>query len=403
MFPGVGSHYTTMGKYFYDNFKVAKETFEEASDTLHIDFEKLCFSPDEKESLDKLENSQTTLVCVSTAMFRVYMKEIGIKPMYCLGYSLGEVSALCCAGAIDYSAALQIVRDRGLIISDVASRLDGTMAWTINLEQNIIDNICEDLRAEGEKIYTSAYDTPIKTSISGTSTAVNKACNIIVEKGGIGIPIKMSGPFHSPLMIEASLRFKHILEKYQYRDFDFPVISNVTALPYNSKDEIIDSLTLQLIKPIGWQSSINYLIQKGIDKGIEMGPKNVLKYLVEKISNKLTVYAFEKEKELKIIKDDLIINESDILKILGKCLASVVSTKNRNDNNEHYQDCVVKLYNEILRLYDEIASGKIEPAIESVKVAVDKLEAILKYKMLSQIEQNYQLQKVLGGKFLKMK
>ena len=403
MFPGVGSHYTGMGKYFYDNFKVARETFEEAADTLKIDFEKLCFSSDEKEALDKLENSQVALVCVSIAMFRVYMKEIGITPKYCLGYSLGELSALCCAGAIDYSSTLQIVRERGLIINEIVSKLEGTMAWTINLEQNIVDNICKSLRKGGEEVYISAYDSPIKTSISGTLNAVNLACEKVVEEGGISIPIKMSGPFHSPLMIEASLKFRHILENYQYKDLKYPVISNSTALPYSCKDEVVDNLSLQLVKPISWDHSINYLVRKGIDRSIEIGPKNVLKYLTENSTENMVIYSFEKKDELKQIENDLIINDRDILKIIGRCLGVAVSTKNHNYNHEAYQEHVVKTYQEILQLYNRIALSKTKPTLNLLKIALSKLEILLTYKMVSNEEKSYYLENILGDKSLVIK
>ncbi|XOS92898.1 ACP S-malonyltransferase [Brevibacillus laterosporus] len=202
--------------------------------------------------------------------YRVFMEEIGLLPAFSMGYSLGEYSALVCAGAIEFKDALQMVQERGDVVSDVSNRISGTMAWVTNIDSRTVEQICEEVSQTGDEVYVSAYDTPLKTSISGTNTAIRKAGEKVVEAGGIAIPIKMSGPFHSPLMIEAANKFKEILIKYNYQQPQYPVLSNYSAHPFTDHASIIENLSLQLVslfvgknhytmayhEELTWQSSL---------------------------------------------------------------------------------------------------------------------------------------------------
>lgn len=303
VFPGVGSHYSGMGEFFYTNFKVAKETFEEASDVLTMDFKNLCFSKEQYSELNKLENSQSALVCVSMAIFRVLSKEFGIKPHYCLGYSLGEYAALCCAGAIKFEDGLMIVKERGIIISEEASKINGTMAWVVNINAIEVEKICQN-----SEVFISAYDSQQKVTISGTVEAISTVGKKIEKEGGLVFPIKMSGPFHCPLMNNAANKFKTVLDLYSYENPYIPVVANINALPYTGHIDVAMNLSLQLVQPIRWQDSIQYLIFQGVKAVIEVGPKNLLCYIIKMNTNKIQTFSLDKGNDLEIIKEKFLVN-----------------------------------------------------------------------------------------------
>lgn len=302
MFPGVGSQCTGMGKDFYENFKIARETFEEASDVLNVDFCRLCFSTAAKTELAELENSQIALLTVSTATHRVYMEEIGLVPQYYLGHSLGEYSALCSAGIIEFAQALKVVRERGKILKKAAATMDGMMAWVINLDSNITGKLCRESFDKGENIYISAYDSPTQSSISGSKQAVMTVGRKLEKEGAIVYPLKLSGPFHCPLMEKSAEQMKAILNRCEYRTPGYPVLANRDAQLYQDKESVVNNLSLQLVQPIRWQASIDYLLKQGITCAVEMGPDKVLKHILKNNTSSIAMSSLGNIKDLEMIK-----------------------------------------------------------------------------------------------------
>lgn len=400
LFPGVGSQYVGMSKTLYDNFKIFKETLEEAGDILKIDFASLSFSKDKKEELDRLDIAQLTLLTFSTAAYRVYMQEIGIQPHYCMGHSLGEYSALCSAGVIQFPDALELVRQRGSILKEVSAGIDGTMMWVINLDNQIVEDVCQKASKPGQEIYVSAYDSPTQTSISGHTAVLMKTAKELEQKGAIVYPLKLSGPFHSPLMKEASERMKAVLQQYEYKSPQYPVIANRDAQPYTDAGSVVDNLSLQLISPISWRASVEYLLQQKVEIAVEIGPKNVLKFLMAKNTNAVRVYTTDNQKDLESIGNDLLIKEDEYLRIIGKCLGAAVSTKNRNDDAEEYEQKVIKPYRRIESFYKEFSEKGKSPGKDQVKEAMELLGAILSAKKVPEQEYSYWTENVLGSKFI---
>jgi [acyl-carrier-protein] S-malonyltransferase len=302
VFPGVGSQHVGMGKEFYENFKCVRDTFEEASDVLKIDLTKMCFLPQKEVDLARLENSQVALFTVCVSTFRVFMEEIGNPPQYCIGHSLGEYSALCCAGVIKFSDALVIVKKRGEILEKVAADKKGIIAWVINLDNQIVEKICTKSIKEGEHVYVSAYDTPKQSSISGSTVSVMKIGKKLEKEGAIVYPLKLSGPFHCPLMKPAGDELKEILEQYEFNKSLYPVIANHHAMCYLDKDSVISNLSLQLSKPIRWQTSIEYLLRQGVELAFELGPDRVLKHLIKNNTDLIRTFSLGNMNDLKTIK-----------------------------------------------------------------------------------------------------
>lgn len=400
LFPGVGSQYTGMGKDLYDGFKIVRNVFEEAGDILKVDLTKMCFFSEGKEELAKLENVQCALLTLSVATFRVFMQELGIEPQYCMGHSLGEYSSLCCAGAIKFADTLEIVKQRAAIINDTAAGLEGTMIWVINLETPVVEKICGKFYSAGRKIYISAYDTPYQTSISGYRDDVMAAAEEFEKAGAIVYPLKFSGPFHCPLMQPAVNKTKSILKNYKYKKPLFTVIANRNGLPYNDVESIAEDLSRHLVSPIQWRASIEYLHQQETEIAVEIGPKNVLTFLMQKNSSSIRSYSLDKRKDLDLIKDELIIKEKEFLTVIGKCLGGATATKNLNNNSEDYQIGVVQPYRRVEAVFTELKKNGKYPSQEHVQEAVQMLDSVFKTKKVPLQEQEKRLNDILGGKML---
>lgn len=402
MFPGVGSHYTGMGAYLYHRYSMARETFEEASDTLHLDMTSLCFSKDQQQQLNRLEHAQAALVCVSVAAYRVFVQEMEFEPDAMLGYSLGEYSALCCAGAASLSDTLQLVYQRGAIVSRQAAAIDGTMAWVTNLEATVVEETCREMSTTADPVYLSAYDTPYKTSISGSHRMIRAVGEALVERGGIVIPIQMSGPFHSPWMQPAADEFKPLVHSVALRPPRIPVIANWNGRPYGDQvEEVATNLVLQLVNPVHWHSSAEYALQRGMRVAVEIGPKNVLQYLMKSLSPTLRTFTFDKEKDVLEASRGLLVQDSDYLSIMARCLTAVVAVKNRNASREEYAKYVMEPYRQIEARYEALRAAEERPLYEDAVAAIDMLKLALETKRVPVQEGNHRMQQALDYKRLK--
>lgn len=298
VFPGVGSHHTGMGKEFYENFQVVRDTFAEAGEVLKTDLEKMMFSPREASRLNKLENSQAALLTLSVATYRLYREEIGDEPAFYLGHSLGEYSALCSAGVVRFPDALVIVQERGKILNKAAAGMKGIMAWVINLDNLIVEKVCRQSSEEGHDIYLSAYDAPKQSSISGKKESVMAVGRKLEKEGAIVYPLKLSGPFHCPLMKQAEDQLRSILDSYAFHAPAYPVIANLTAAPYQDKDCVVDYLARQLTHPIRWQASVDFALNQGVKIAVELGPDRVLKHLVKNNTDLIHTFSLNNIKDL---------------------------------------------------------------------------------------------------------
>lgn len=402
VFPGVGSQYVGMAKKFYDQYQVVKDTFAEASDILKTDMLALCIDPAKKKELNELENAQTVLVTLSTAMFRVYMAEVGVRPHYCIGHSLGEYSALCAAGMIRFADALQLVHQRGLIIKNVSAAGNGTMMWIINLDTQHVAAYCQELREKGEEVYVSAFDSATQSSISGTNESIMKAAKTFEKEGAIVYPLKMSGPFHSPLMHEAARQMAAVLNTFQYHEAICPVIANRHALPYEGVTSVAENLSQQLVSPIRWQACVDYVLAQHVRVALEIGPKDVLKFLLKKNSPDITPYTMDNAEDFKNFKERWILSKDEYGEAIGRCLGAATSCKNYNYNNTEYEEQVIKPYRQIETLYNQ---WKERPSTfpstlteKEWQQAVQLLQGILTGKKIPAEQHHISYNHVLKGK-----
>lgn len=390
MFPGQGSQYVGMGKRLSDTFKVASQTFQEANEILGYDLQAICFEG-KGEQLTKTEFAQPAILTASVAAYRVYEQEIGVQPAFGAGHSLGEFSALTCAGAISFRDALQLVRLRGQYMTEVS---EGTMSAIIGISAHEVQRVCNEVSTDSNIVIIANYNSRDQIVISGHHNAVEKAGGILKSIGATVIALNVSGAFHSPLMQDAAIRFQEKLEGIQYQELRWPVISNVTALPYPSPSHIRTLLIEQMVKPVLWEKTVSFLEENGVNVALEIGPKTVLKNLVHSNRSKISAFSYDKEEDvtpyLAHINEPPIVNKpkgDPNSTVVIKCIAAAVCTKNRNHNLEEYQAGVVQPYRNIQRMQETIEREGRMPSVEEMRLALDMLLTVCRVKKVPLAEQ----------------
>jgi len=293
IFPGQGSQYIGMGLDFYQNYQVAKHIFTTADNILNDSLTKVIFTgPDDELKLTV--NTQPAILLTSLAIWEVVREELGLKVDYLAGHSLGEYSALAAAGSISIAEALQLVRKRGRYMEEAVPAGEGTMAAIMGMEQDELTKLCAEVTAEGYSVELANINTPNQIVISGTKNGVEIAGERAKEQGARRvIPLSVSGPFHSRLMQPAKEQLAQAVENAAIQDARIPVVTNVTALPETSAEEIKNNLIKQVVSPVQWTNSVEWLVEAGVDTFIEVGPGKVLSGLVKKIAKDVQVFAIE--------------------------------------------------------------------------------------------------------------
>lgn len=300
VFPGQGSQYIGMGKELADNFKVARETFQEADEALKFSISSLCFNGPEEE-LKLTPNTQPAILTVSIAALRVLSSETGINPALLAGHSLGEYSSLITAQALNFSDAVQIVRLRGKFMQEAVPAGEGTMAAILGLEADEVQDICRQA-AQEEVVSPANFNSSWQIVISGHTEAVSRAVENALKRGAKkAVMLAVSAPFHCSLMNPAAEKLKESLQDVPVCDIHIPVISNADARPYPSKEEIKNLLVKQVNHPVRWEESMREMVAKGVKTVIEIGPGKVLTGLMRRITKEVKTLNLEDLKGLKEI------------------------------------------------------------------------------------------------------
>ena len=270
MFPGQGAQYIGMGKEFYDQFDVCKAVFDLACGVTGLDLAALCF--EENEQLNITEYTQIAMLTVEAAIYMA-MEERGLKPDYAAGLSLGEYGALIVSKALDPADAFRIVRKRGIYMQE-AVPTGGAMAAVLGLDAQTIEKVC----AQTEGIVSVAnYNCPGQIVITGEQAAVEQAGQALKEAGAKRImPLKVSGPFHSEMLVPAGEKLAKEFENVTMRGIAVPYVTNVTADFVRDEEQIKRLLVKQVSSSVRWQQSIERLIEAGADEFVEIGPGHTL-------------------------------------------------------------------------------------------------------------------------------
>ncbi|MBL3658746.1 ACP S-malonyltransferase [Fulvivirga sediminis] len=396
VFPGVGSQFTGMGKELYHEFPVFKDTIEEASDLAGADIFKIW--QDGEQKLNELNFAQISLLSISYASYRVLQAELDVEPAMMIGHSLGEYTALCCDGILNFSEAIPLVQKRGECIIATSEQLEGTMLWVINIDTQVVEGVCEQLRSDAIEVYLSAYDTATQCSISCYNKDIFAIAKALEDKGALVYPLNLSGPFHSPLMQQAAKDFNTVLEGYTFNSQTSKVIANETARPYT--DDVKGHLTRQLVSPVKWFQSLGVLEASGCTTIIEVGPKEVLTYLTQKSEKPLKAYSFNSIQHLNTLKNDLMVAEEEYLMKISGCRGVAVGTRNYYPENSNYHQDIVSPYNEITKIEKRIKEGYEVASEHHLKQALGHLNTILNNKRVPQDIQRASLAKLLSDKFI---
>ncbi len=284
IFSGQGAQYSGMGKELYDNFACAKEVFNKADSVLDFKLTDLCFGDDER--LNETEYTQPALLTISYAVYKI-MEEKGLNADYVAGLSLGEYSANVASGTMDFEEAVKLVRKRGKFMTEAVPKGQGAMCAVLNLDADKIQEACNEV-AEIGRCMIANYNAPGQIVIAGDKEAVEKAAELVKEKGAKrAVMLNVSGPFHTSLLEPAAIKLNEELNKIKLNDMNIPVITNLTAEVVEDKSQIVDILTKQVMNPVKWEQSVKKMIELGVDTFVEMGPGKTLSSFVKKAAKEV--------------------------------------------------------------------------------------------------------------------
>lgn len=303
IFPGQGSQYAGMGKSLCENFKAARETFEEADEALGFKISGLCFSGPDAD-LKLTYNTQPAILTTSIAALRVLSSETPLKPSLLAGHSLGEYTALVASEALTFWDAVRLVRARGRYMDEAVPAGTGGMAAILGMERDKVENLCREA-SKGEVVAPANFNCPGQIVISGHAGAVTRAVDLAKEWGAKAIPLPVSAPSHSPLMEPAGERLSKEIEKIEMRDLIYPVISNAEADFYPSRERVADLLVKQLSHPVRWEESVAKAVSDGTEAFIEIGPGKVLCGLLKRINKEIRSFNIEDADSLKVLQNSL--------------------------------------------------------------------------------------------------
>jgi len=296
LFPGQGSQAPGMGLDLFQNFPVARRTFEEADVALGFALSKLCFEGPAEE-LQLTANTQPAILACSVAAFRV-LAERGVNFSYVAGHSLGEYSALVAAGALPFDGALRTVRHRGQYMQEAVPVGTGAMAALLGMGLGRVEEICRAV-AEGEVVSPANINTPEQIVVAGHAAAVKRTIEQALAAGAKrAVLLAVSAPFHCSLMRPVQERLAPELEALPFKDLAVPLVNNVRAAIVRTAAEARQGLLDQIPSPVRWEPSIRRLLAEGVTQFIEVGPGRVLSGMLRQIDRAAKATNVEDSKSL---------------------------------------------------------------------------------------------------------
>jgi len=280
IFPGQGSQYVGMGQDLFDTDPEARQLFALAEDKTGLPLKRLCFTGP-MEELTLTVNLQPAVTVVNLCLFQS-LAAAKVKPAAVCGHSLGEYSALFAAGVLSAGDTLAAVAQRGRLMHREAQKYPGAMAAVIGMTPEKLKGLVQPFTKEGP-LALANFNTPEQTVISGAPEIVARAGNAAKAEGAKVIPLKVSGAWHSPLMMGANADFEAFMDTLNFQAPTTPLYLNATAAPETNPKILRASMGAQLTSPVRWAELIVNLKATGIDTWVEVGPKNVLTGLVRKI------------------------------------------------------------------------------------------------------------------------
>ena len=291
IFPGQGSQALGMLSDFADRPAV-KQTFAEASGALDLDLWALC-QDGPKEALNQTENTQPLLLTAGVALWRLWEQSGGPRPQFLAGHSLGEYTALSCAGVINLGDAVRLVRTRGQLMQEAVAEGQGKMAAVLGLDDDQVRAACEQA-ANGDVVEAVNFNAPGQVVIAGSAEAVERAIAACKEAGAKrAMPLPVSVPSHCALMKPAAENLAETLNNTNFHAAEMPVINNVDVAVETDPAQIRDALIRQLYSPVRWVETVQALKEQGVIRVYECGPGKVLGGLIKRIDRDVASCALE--------------------------------------------------------------------------------------------------------------
>ena len=290
LFPGQGAQYINMGKSLYENINECKEIFDKGEEILEMPIKDIIFDGSE-ETLKSTKYNQPAILLTSLACQKASELE-GIEADYVAGLSLGEYSGLVYSGVVSFEDGVKLVKSRATIMDEGIEEGVGSMAAVMKLNKEKVNTLLEEASKFGV-VEAANYNCPGQVVITGEVDAIRESVSIAKDLGGLCIPLKVSGPFHSSLYEEASFKYYESIKDVEINEPKKVIYSNVLGKPYSKQDDIRDLLRKQIMSPVLFEDSINHMLDQGIDTFIELGPGKTLSGFVKKIDKKANVYNIE--------------------------------------------------------------------------------------------------------------
>ena len=303
IFPGQGSQSVGMAKDIYNKFDIAKELFKEADSVLNFSITKLILDGT-KEELDQTENTQPAIFLVGYSIFQLIKKEFAIdlnKANYFAGHSLGEYTALSCAGALSFSDTLKLLRARGKAMQEAVPKGEGGMIAILGSTTEIIEKIFEENKNNYE-CYIANDNSNGQIVVSGKLINLDLLIEDLKKRSINSIKLPVSAPFHCKLMNNATKIMQDEIQKYDFKNLKNTLISNVTAQEVNEISILKELLIKQIESRVRWRESVNLMLEKKITQFIEIGPGKVLSGLIKRIDRNVKVTSINTEDDIKQIK-----------------------------------------------------------------------------------------------------
>lgn len=287
IYPGQGSQTQGMGRDFVENFSIAKTLLEEASDSLKQDMAKILY--DDEEKLNETQYTQPAIFLVSAMAHKIVEKEYGIKASFAFGHSLGEVSAYCLNGGANFGDSIYLTHKRGQFMAEACKNKNVGMMVCLGLATNVLEDICIKAQKEGKQVWAANYNMEGQVVLAGIKEDLESISDTLKEAGAKRtLLLKMSVASHCPLLQDSIPPFKALLET-SINDSNIEIISNANLSLYKTKEEALQNLTQQLIKPVLYHQCVSKAKELGVTQFIEFGNGSVLAGLNNKISDIPTI------------------------------------------------------------------------------------------------------------------
>ena len=298
VFPGQGSQKIGMAKELFDKFEIVKKIFKEADNLLELPLSKIIFEGPENE-LNLTENTQPAIFLTSYSIFTVAQKEFGFdfnKSQFIAGHSLGEYSALCCFGALNFEDTLKILKQRGKHMQDAVPANKGSMLAVLGSNLKTVEEV---IKKKNHTCFVANDNSSQQIVISGLKNDIDLFCEDLNKLKIKNLKLNVSAPFHCELMKKATENMKDKILNLNFKNISNPIISNFSAKPSISGSEIKNLLVSQIEGRVRWMESMELMINQGTKNFIEIGPGKVLSGLLKRINKNVNVKSINSEQDIK--------------------------------------------------------------------------------------------------------